>query len=138
MINPQNRISVALCTYNGGRFLPEQLASIQQQSVPPFELVVCDDRSTDDTVPTLRQFAAAAPFPVRIFCNEQNLGFIANFQRAIELCRGDLIALSDQDDVWYPKRLERTQGAFAAHPQVGLLFSDADIIDDRDSLTGNR
>lgn len=130
------KISIALCTYNGERFLSRQLASIQQQTRMPDELVVCDDRSTDNTIEILRSFAASVSFPVRVTQNEQNLGFAANFERAIRLCSGDLIALSDQDDVWYPSRLARSEQEFAAHPEVGLVFSDADIIDDRDQSIG--
>ena len=132
----QNRISVALCTYNGERFLPQQLASIAQQTRLPDELIVCDDGSTDRTMSLLREFAASAPYPVRIYENEHNLGSAANFERAIRLCGGNLIALSDQDDIWYPIRLERSEQEFTAHPQAGLVFSDADVIDDRDGLTG--
>jgi glycosyltransferase involved in cell wall biosynthesis len=131
-----NRISVALCTYNGERFLPGQLASIAQQTRLPDELVVCDDRSTDRTVALVREFAASAPFPVRIFENEHNLGFAANFERAIRLCEGTLIALSDQDDIWYPIRLERSEQEFTAHPQAGLVFSDADVINDSNESAG--
>jgi hypothetical protein len=138
MANSQDKISIALCTYNGELFLARQLASIQQQTVLPYELVICDDGSTDNTLEIVRDFAASVLFPVRIFRNEHNLGFVANFERAIGLCQGDLIALSDQDDIWYPTRLERAQMAFAAHPEVGLVFSDADIIDDQDRLTGKR
>jgi glycosyltransferase involved in cell wall biosynthesis len=132
----QNRISVALCTYNGERFLPQQLASIAQQTRLPDELIVCDDRSSDRTVPILREFAASAPYPVRIYENEHNLGSAANFERAIRLCGGNLIALSDQDDIWYPIRLERSEQEFTVHPQAGLIFSDADVINDRNELTG--
>ncbi len=138
MANSQDKISIALCTYNGELFLARQLASIQQQTVLPYELVICDDCSTDNTIEIVRDFAASVLFPVRIFRNEHNLGFVANFERAIGLCQGDLIALSDQDDIWYPTRLERAQLAFAEHPEVGLVFSDADIIDDQDRLTGKR
>lgn len=132
----RNRISVALCTYNGERFLSQQLESIAQQTRLPDELIVCDDRSTDRTVSILREFAASAPYPVNIYENEHNLGSAANFERAIRLCRGNLIALSDQDDIWYPVRLERSEQEFTVHPQAGLVFSDADVINDRDELTG--
>jgi len=138
MVNSHEKISVALCTYNGERFLARQLASIQQQTQTPFELVVCDDCSTDGTMEILREFAASASFPVRVTSNEHNIGFVANFQRAIGLCQGDLIALSDQDDIWYPMRLERSQQEFLAHPEVGLVFSDADVMDDQDESTGTR
>jgi glycosyltransferase involved in cell wall biosynthesis len=137
MSNSQEKISVALCTYNGEPFLRQQLASIQQQTRLPDELVVCDDQSTDQTLTIVREFAESAPYPVKIFENERNLGFAANFERAIRLCEGDLIALSDQDDIWYPNRLERSAQELTAHPEAGLVFSDADIINDSDELAGS-
>jgi glycosyltransferase involved in cell wall biosynthesis len=138
MSHSQQKISVALCTYNGERFLSRQLASMQQQTRLPDELVICDDCSTDSTKEILNEFAASAGFPVKIMSNEVNLGFVANFERAIRLSQGDLIALSDQDDIWDPMRLQRSEQEFLTHPEVGLVFSDADIIDDQDQLTGTR
>jgi glycosyltransferase involved in cell wall biosynthesis len=131
MNHSQHKISIALCTYNGERFLAQQLASIAQQTRLPDELILCDDGSSDQTVRITRDFAASASFPVRIFENEHNLGFVANFERAIQLCGGDLITLCDQDDIWYSNRLERTEQEFNAHPEVGLVFSDGDLIDDQ-------
>src|ERR1700730_3732237 len=87
MSHSQEKISVALCTYNGERFLGRQLASMQQQTRLPDELVVCDDCSTDSTIGILNEFATSAGFPVRIIRNEQNLGFVANFEQAIRLCQ---------------------------------------------------
>jgi glycosyltransferase involved in cell wall biosynthesis len=137
-MDAQDQISVALCTYNGERFLSRQLASIQQQSRLPDELVVCDDCSTDRTIEILNDFAPSAGFPVIVRRNEHNLGVVANFERAIRLCQGNLIALCDQDDIWYPTRLERSQREFAAHPEAGLVFSDADVMDDLGELIGTR
>ena len=122
MMNAQEKISVALCTYNGERFLSRQLTSMRQQTRLPDELVVCDDCSTDNTAEILQDFAASAGFPVKISRNERNLGFVANFERAILFCQGDLIALSDQDDIWDPMRLQRSEEEFLAHPEVGLGF----------------
>ena len=136
MSHSPQRISVALRTYNGERFLSRQLASMQQQTRLPDELVICDDCSTDHTVEILQDFAASAGFPVRLTRNQSNLGFVANFERAIQLCQGDLIALSDQVDIWDSTRLQRSEQEFLEHPEVGLVFSDADIIDDQDQPTG--
>lgn len=130
------QISVAMCTYNGERFLAQQLASITSQTRLPDELVVCDDQSTDRTVAIVREFAATASFPVRLFVNEHNLGYTANFAQAIQLCVGDLIALSDQDDLWCPNRLERSEYELVAHPEAGLVFSDADLIDEHGRTSG--
>lgn len=103
------KISVALCTYNGTNFLREQLASIATQTLLPAELVVCDDGSEDATNAIVREFASSAPFPVHFYVNPLNLGVTANFSKAVELCGGDLIAFSDQDDVWLPHKLARAE-----------------------------
>src|ERR1700723_2014959 len=135
-LSRQYRISVALCTYNGERFLRHQLESIQQQTRLPDELVVCDDRSTDQTFAIVREFAARVSFPIVIVQNPETLGSARNFEKAIRLCTGDLIALSDQDDLWYPNRLQRSEHEFIAHPQAGLVFSDADVIDEQNRPLG--
>jgi len=117
-----------MCTYNGDRFLGEQLRSIAVQTVIPDELVVCDDCSSDSTIQILENFAATAPFPVRILRNPKNLGSTQNFAKAIGLCRGELIALSDQDDVWHEQKLAKLADMFADR-QVGGVFSDGELID---------
>lgn len=122
------RLSVAMCTYNGARYLPEQLASLAAQTRPPDELVVCDDCSTDGTRELLEEFKAQAAFCVRLYFNEQNLGLLQNFAKAISLCVGDVIALCDQDDVWLPEKLSRIEFEFAAAPDVGMVFSDLEVV----------
>jgi glycosyltransferase involved in cell wall biosynthesis len=129
---------VALCTFNGERFLPRQLASIQQQTRLPDELVVSDDGSTDQTLAIVRSFAASVSFPVKVFVNQHNLGSTRNFERAIELCSGDLIALSDQDDIWLPHRIARSEQELDQHPEAGLVFSDGEIVDDQEQPVGSR
>lgn len=124
-------VSVALCTCNGARFLTEQLESIARQSLPPAELVVCDDASDDDTVAQVEVFSRGAPFPVRVERNPDRLGPAANFARAVGLCGKDLIALADQDDVWYPDRLAAAAERFQAEPDLGATFSDAGVVDER-------
>lgn len=122
-------ISVALCTYNGAEFLPAQLESIVRQSRPADEIVVCDDGSTDATQALINQFATSSSIPVITNFNKQNLGSIKNFEQAISLCTGDVIALSDQDDVWREDKLELIEQAFSTGTGTGLVFSDAEIVD---------
>jgi glycosyltransferase involved in cell wall biosynthesis len=124
-------ISIAMCTYNGERFLQEQLDSFLHQTRLPDELVVCDDGSQDGTGAILEAFAARAPFPVRLFLNPQNLGVSQNFAKAISLCTGEVIALSDQDDVWLPEKLSRFDQVFLRQPQVGCAFCNASLVDDK-------
>jgi glycosyltransferase involved in cell wall biosynthesis len=133
-----NTVSIALCTYNGAAYLPAQLESILAQSRLPDELVVGDDCSTDSTVKILEQFAARAPFPVHIFVNEKNLGSSCNFGQTIARCKGDFIALCDQDDVWLPSKLAKLLAVLEAWPDVGLVFSDAELVDEDLTLLGRR
>src|SRR6266700_2789050 len=123
------RISVVLCTCNGGRYLKEQLESIAQQTRPPAELVVCDDNSSDDTISVLTDFAARAPFPVHVVKNSQRLGSTRNFDQAIGLASGEFIALCDQDDRWAPEKLDRLSQFMVRNASIGGVFSDADLID---------
>lgn len=137
-MTPRSMISIALCTYNGAAYLPEQLRSIAAQSRLPDELVICDDRSTDGTVEILEEFAAWAPFPVQVLVNVDNLGSTRNFEKAINKCSGDVIVLSDQDDSWCANRLQATEDVLAKHPNAGAVFFDADIVDNNLKPLGYR
>ncbi|HEY0761396.1 MAG TPA: glycosyltransferase family 2 protein [Pyrinomonadaceae bacterium] len=123
------RISVAMCTYNGADFLPAQLESIAAQSRKPDQIVVCDDGSTDETRALLDRFAKESAIPVLLSFNKKNLGSVKNFEKAIGLCNGDVIALSDQDDVWRRDKLELIEKAFNK-PSTGVFFSDAELVDE--------
>jgi hypothetical protein len=116
-----------MATLNGAEFLEAQLSSIAAQTRLPGELVACDDCSADATVEILERFAQTAPFEVRIVRNDERLGFGRNFMKAARLCRGQLIAWSDQDDVWMPEKVARCLEAFAAHPDVVLAVHSTQI-----------
>ena len=120
-------ISIAMCTYNGARYLDTQLRSFATQTRCPDELVICDDGSSDDTVRIVTEFAETAPFTVRIYKNGATLGYAKNFEQAIRLCEGDLIALSDQDDIWYPSKLATLSSAMQDEV-IGGAFSDGDLM----------
>jgi glycosyltransferase involved in cell wall biosynthesis len=123
-------ISVAMCTYNGSKFLAEQLSSIREQTKLPHELVICDDGSTDATPRIVHAFALDAPFPVRFFCNRATLGSTRNFDKAINLCAGQAIALCDQDDIWQPNKLEQLASVLGSEPHVGGVCSNAFLMDE--------
>jgi glycosyltransferase involved in cell wall biosynthesis len=123
-------ISVALCTYNGARFLEEQLESILRQTRLPDELILSDDGSMDRTLAIAQEFASRASFPVKILDGPERVGSTGNFERAIRCCRGDLIALSDQDDRWHPERLARSISAFERQPDTVLVFTNGTLIDE--------
>lgn len=125
----QIKTSVAMCTYNGSRFLQEQLDSIVGQTCPPDEIVICDDGSSDDTMGIADKCLADWPGTVHIERNAQNLGFVKNFEKAIGLCHGDIIFLSDQDDVWHREKIEVMMHAFEEHPEAAMVFHDAALVD---------
>lgn len=124
------RISIALATFNGGRFLREQLVSLAGQTLAPLEVVVGDDGSSDGTMGLLEDFAREAPFEVRIHQNDTNLGFGENFLRLASMCRGSWIAFCDQDDVWLPGKLERCSEIAASHPDAALISHSAAQVDE--------
>jgi glycosyltransferase involved in cell wall biosynthesis len=125
-VNTQS-ISIAMATYNGASYISKQLESFVSQIVLPSELVVTDDGSTDRTFELIEDFAATAPFPVRIERNATRLGFKANFMKAAGLCRSDYIAFSDQDDIWLPGKLESCLAAFD-RDEILLAYHNATVV----------
>lgn len=126
------RLSIVLCTYNGERFLREQLDSYLAQTRLPDEIVIADDVSTDATWSMLEGFAGPARargIAVSAMRNPRNLGYVRNFSEALSRAGGDLLFLSDQDDVWHPEKLQRMAEEFARRPRLGLLHTDARLVD---------
>lgn len=128
-------VSVAMCSYNGARFLAAQLDSICRQTVLPAELVIQDDGSTDETSAIVNRFARGASFPVRFLVNAQRLGPARNFEACITRCAGDIVVLTDQDDIWLPDRIERTICAYR-DTDVTFTYADAPLIDGHDRPIG--
>lgn len=116
-----------MATYNGEKHIREQLDSIARQDLPPLELVITDDGSTDATLQIVDDFARDAAFPVRVFRNETRLGYADNFLKAASLCEGDLIAYCDQDDIWMKQKLS-TCSKFLADERVLLAIHSAQTI----------
>lgn len=121
--------SVALCTYNGERYIREQLESILDQTLKVDEIVVCDDGSTDCTLQIIDAIVSATDTTIRVYRNETTLGPARNFQKAINLCSGDIIFLSDQDDVWMPQKVETIVHYFDSNPDCQVVYTDANLID---------
>lgn len=128
------RISVALCTYNGEKFLNEQIDSILSQSISVDEIVVCDDCSTDSTRNILNSYKEKYPSLFKIYFNESNLKSVKNFEKAISLCENELIFLSDQDDIWVKNKVEKYRNYFLANPKIHVLCSNVFGIDDNGNI----
>ncbi len=125
-------ISIAMATYNGEKYIREQLDSILSQTVKDFELIVCDDCSKDSTLQILREYERKDR-RIKIFENEQNLGFKKNFEKAILLCAGEYIALSDQDDIWTKDHLEKLFLIIGEH---SLACGNALMVDENGKSLG--
>ena len=123
-------LSIALCTYNGAAYLPQQWESLLAQERQPDEVIICDDGSTDGTRPLLHRLAAQAPFRVEIIENPVRLGFDRNFEQAISRCTGDLIFICDQDDWWFPQKLRVMADYMNAHPTAEIAFNNAWMADE--------
>lgn len=123
-------ISVALCTYNGAKHITTQIESILTQSQPVDEIVVCDDGSRDDTINIINSIKSNCSIKITVHQNENNLGVCANFEKALSLCKGDIIFLSDQDDIWETDKVETIVSWFDKHKDKSAVFTDAKLITD--------
>lgn len=124
------KTSVAFCTYNGEKYIREQLDSIFNQTLKVDEIIICDDRSSDNTIAIIQEYQAKYPSIISLFINEVNLRSVKNFEKAISLCTGDIIFLSDQDDSWFPNKVENYIHFFQKNPNINALASNGFCMDD--------
>lgn len=117
----QPTVSVVMCTYNGERFLREQMDSILTQDYPLHEIIVQDDRSSDTTWELLEEYRRQHPGLVRLYRNDRQLGFCENFHQAMLRATGDYVALADQDDIWFTNKIRRQVETIG---QADICFSD--------------
>ena len=124
-------ISVAMATYNGEKFLKEQLDSIFSQTMPIDELVICDDCSKDKTIEIIQSYQKR--YPIKLFQNEKNLGYKLNFKEAMDYCSGDFIFLCDQDDIWMKDKVEKMISKIQGNSKIQALASSFVYIDSKEN-----
>ena len=122
--------------YNGEKYLEQQITSILSQTHPADEIIICDDKSYDHSKSILFALIESVDIEIRYYQNDSNLGYVRNFEKAISLCSGDIIFLSDQDDIWYPNKIKVVVEAFNANPTKTLIINNADISDQDARKTG--
>lgn len=127
-------VSIALATYNGERFLKEQLDSLLAQTYGSFEIVVTDDGSSDDTCNILQEYANRDS-RIRWQHSKNERGFINNFTGALKLCKGQIIFLCDQDDVWYPEKIEKHVECYK-DPSVEWAYNEVRLVDEKGGSQG--
>ena len=123
-------ISVVITTYNGERFLRKQLDSIWSQTRKPDEIIISDDNSSDTTRLIIQSYIEKGLMPIKFFHNNERLGYASNFRKALLLAKGDIIFLSDQDDIWHKRKIEICEGFFNTHVDALALSTAFEIIDD--------
>ena len=126
--------SVAMCTYNGEKFLKQQLDSILNQTLAVDEIIICDDRSTDATISILNSYKEKYPDVLKIFINNENIGSVKNFEKAISLCKNEIIFLSDQDDIWVTNKVEVITSTFKNNQEILVIATNGYGIDDLDQM----
>lgn len=133
--NSKPSVSVAMCTYNGAKYLVEQIDSILNQGYPNIIEIVCvDDNSSDNTWELLESYAKKDA-RLKLHKNETNLGFIRNFEKAISLTSSELIAIADQDDIWAINKIEKLVAAIGDNL---MAYSDNEYIDGNGNKLGKR
>jgi glycosyltransferase involved in cell wall biosynthesis len=120
-------LSVALCTYNGAKYIHEQLDSILNQNPSPTEIVICDDLSEDDTWSILQVYQDKYPSVIKLHRNETRLGIVKNFEKALNLCTGDIIFLSDQDDIWSADKTKTILRIFDRNSEINAICHNQQI-----------
>lgn len=125
----QKCYSVALCTYNGEKYIEDQLNSILNQSVLPCEIIISDDGSNDNTLILVNNILKKSNIFYRIVKNYKKKGVTANFSNAISLCTGEYIFTSDQDDVWMSNKAESIINIFESNSKALLVFSNGELVD---------
>ncbi|CAN2535089.1 hypothetical+protein [Methylocapsa aurea] len=134
--NNIKNISIALATYNGESYISSQLESFVKQTCLPSELVISDDGSQDHTIAIVRRFSRHAPFIVKLIEAKSRLGYTKNFERALSACQGDIILLSDQDDVWFPNKIETIVSQFEKNRDIKCIINNISITDEKLAPSG--
>ncbi|MCL7945111.1 glycosyltransferase family 2 protein [Marinobacter sp. ATCH36] len=118
-----------MATYNGARYLQAQLDSFISQTRQPDELIITDDCSIDETEAIVNEFAKTSPFTVEFYRNKKNLGYCGNFNAALMKTTGNLVFLCDQDDVWFPEKIEHMVDIAESNPRALVVMNDAALTD---------
>jgi glycosyltransferase involved in cell wall biosynthesis len=100
------KVSIVMCTYNGSKYIREQIDSILQQSYPIYEFLIFDDASTDDTLQILHDYSTKHDF-IKLHRNQRNIGYAANFRQALTAATGEVICIADQDDIWHQEKIKK-------------------------------
>jgi glycosyltransferase involved in cell wall biosynthesis len=127
------RVSVAMATYNGEKYLKQQIDSILSQLGNDDELIISDDHSSDQTLAIIKKYISE-DHRVKLFINEEK-GVTSNFENAIKRTQNEIIFLSDQDDVWKPEKVKTVKDYYEKNPTIQMIMSDITVVDNQLNTT---
>lgn len=119
-------ISVCVATYNGEKYICQQMQSILCQLGDDDELLVSDDGSKDSTIDLIKNINDPR---IKVFANQINIGYVRNFEKLLQLAKGELVFLSDQDDIWHPDKIAAVKQCFADYPDICMVHHRYSLID---------
>ena len=122
------KIDILLATYNGEKYLKEQIDSILGQTYQDFNLIISDDCSKDSTRDILKEYEKKDA-RIKLYFQEKNLGYVKNFEFLLKQVKNDIFMLSDQDDVWLPEKIEKTYN-YLKQQNADLVFTDLIVVDE--------
>jgi glycosyltransferase involved in cell wall biosynthesis len=127
------KVSVAMATYNGEKYLKQQIDSILSQLGSDDELIISDDHSSDQTLSIIKKYISE-DHRVKLFMNEEK-GVTSNFENAIKRTQNEIIFLSDQDDVWKPEKVKTVKDYYEKNPTIQMIMSDITVVDNQLNTT---
>ena len=130
-------ISVVIATFNGEKYIIEQLNSIENQTIKPDEVIISDDNSTDNTLKLINEFQLSSKLKIILLNNKKRLGYAKNFERALLRSNGDYVFLSDQDDFWLPNKISFMINLAKKYPYKSCFINNTLIVDESLKSLGN-
>jgi glycosyltransferase involved in cell wall biosynthesis len=124
------KIAVVIATYNGEKYIEEQLFSIYKQTLSPEQVIICDDCSTDATVKLIQKFMEKHKLTSKwhLYINEENLGYPTNFYNCLDKSNAKYCFFSDQDDIWHPQKIEKMMSVLEKHEEINLMCCNYAIV----------
>lgn len=127
-------VSICIPAYNSARFIERTINSILKQTYDNIEIVVVDDCSSDNTVEAVRQINDSR---IKLYTNDTNQGMAGNWNRSVELTTGEYVKLIPADDIIYSTCIEKSLAVFKAHPEVSMVITGTDLVDNDDNVIGS-
>ncbi|MFC4211310.1 glycosyltransferase [Pedobacter lithocola] len=132
-----HKIAVILPVYNGCRYLEQSIVSVLNQTLSPFEFLICDDGSTDKSIDTIKNIQQKYPGRIKLLVNMKNLGLFATLNILLEAATANLVHIWSQDDIMHPECLSECLKFHSNNPNVGMSYHSVEYIDENNNIIRN-